>query len=203
METIKHYTNLAFKILEDDNTSYKRGKKIISEIFEKNYGIQKDGRESGQAASLISKYLYFLTSYKFPIYDSLAIDSYKIISEYKNLRLTPLNTKFNVSYFESMNSLNRISKINDYNKLDNFLWLIGKIRNGSFSLILNEVNYKKFLREDELKKRIEDYKNRKKINKKSKESLNDVILDYLKNNIPNNIFNSDLVAFINFSLKLN
>src|SRR5690606_32084798 len=57
----------------------------ISRLFEDKFGIHKNGNESGQAASLISKYLYFLMDYKFPIFDSLAIESYKTLIKYNNL----------------------------------------------------------------------------------------------------------------------
>ena len=46
----------------------------------------------------------------------------------------------------SIKQLNEFSNINDYNKLDNFLWLLGKIKNGNYSLILPKIEYKKMIK---------------------------------------------------------
>ena len=36
-------------------------------LFSKEYGIDKSGKPFGKSISLISKYLYFLNGFKFPI----------------------------------------------------------------------------------------------------------------------------------------
>jgi hypothetical protein len=45
-----------------------------------------------------------------------------------------------------MNTLNKASEINDFDKLDNLLWLVGKILKGNFSLILNEETYSELVK---------------------------------------------------------
>lgn len=84
---------------------------VIKSLLSKSYGIGKSGNKKGKAISLISKYLYFLNDYNFPIYDSLVVESYKIL---KNERIKENN------YFETIKSLNESSGINNYDKLDNY-----------------------------------------------------------------------------------
>lgn len=175
----------------------------ISRLFEDKFGIHKNGKESGQAASLISKYLYFLMDYKFPIFDSLAIESYKTLIRYNNLNLKRISNRYNPSYFENIKTLNLNSNINDYNKLDNFLWLTGKINNGSFSLILNKEKYKEFIKVSHLDNEIERVKKElKENNKKNKRIINDAVSKFLNDNNTENIFEGNLSKFIQFSIRL-
>ncbi len=117
-------------------------KSNLRRLFEKEYGIKKNGNEFGQAVSLISKYLYFLTGYQFPIYDSLAKKSYRVLMKnYPELNLNKINGKFDFSFFKNINTLNGLLEINDYNKLDNFLWFLGKISYGSLSSIIARDTY--------------------------------------------------------------
>lgn len=51
----------------------------LAELFSKHYGIGKDGNEKGIAISLISKYAYFETGFKFPIYDTIACEMYPLV----------------------------------------------------------------------------------------------------------------------------
>ncbi|MBV6484523.1 MAG: hypothetical protein KFKLKKLM_01029 [Flavobacteriales bacterium] len=125
----------------------------ISKLFENNYGIQKNGKESGQAASLISKYLYFLMKYEFPIYDSLAKQSYSTIkSNYQLNNIQKIGFKFSIDYFQKIKTFKEFLKIESYNKLDNLLWLIGKVNKKSFSLILNRDSYIKQIKDERLNK---------------------------------------------------
>ena len=121
---------------------------IINSLLEKNYGINKSGKPFGKSISLISKYLHFLTSGNFPIYDRLVIDSYKFL-EKKNLILTTTSIN-NVNYFECIKKVNLSTGINNYEKLDNLFWLIGKIRNNSFASLLNKRDYLKLIKIKEL-----------------------------------------------------
>ena len=52
---------------------------IKKNLFSESYGIGKDGSDKGVAISLISKYAYFETEYKFPIYDSIACEMYPMV----------------------------------------------------------------------------------------------------------------------------
>jgi len=69
------------KRLEDYIAHGFENDKEIKDLFEcKKIGIDKTGEDFGGAMSLISKYFYFVTDYKFPIYDSLAKKSYSLIA---------------------------------------------------------------------------------------------------------------------------
>lgn len=118
---------------------------IISSLFLKEYGIDKSGKPFGKAISLISKYIYFLNDGNFPIYDSLAIDSYKLLK--KN---GLIETKIAINednYFDYIKQLNSVTNINDYEKLDNLLWLIGKLSKGSFSILMNKSKYESLIKD--------------------------------------------------------
>ncbi len=111
---------------------------VILQIITRDYGYKKNGQPFGKASSLVTKYLYFLTNYNFPIYDSLVRSSYRNIRsrpEFSQFNLRRLHDGCNLSFFQSVNSLNIVSGINNYDLLDNLLWLLGKIREGSFSLL--------------------------------------------------------------------
>ena len=184
--------------------------KDIRGLFEhKNYGIHKDGKLAGQAPSLISKYLYFLMKYQFPIYDTLAISSYKKLKlKYNNLHQIPeLNEKFAVSFFDGMKQLNNITGIKDYGKLDNLLWLLGKITEGSLSIIIDRPSYEKITENS----RVADFfdylieKNKQNGSKNNKITPDEVIRDYLMNYVQddlNKLFDDeDVTDFFIFSLQ--
>ncbi len=172
------------------NTSISNG---IKELFIKKYGIRKTGHDAGQAASLISKYLYFLTDYKFPIYDNLSKVSYRLIQKkYPHLKISNLNKTFDISYFDNLKQLNILTETNDYNKLDNLLWLIGKLREGSLSLILNKERYLKLIQKINIPK-----------GTKSEES-DRLTREYIKINIDNlvDIFKDNEIKFLKYSFHL-
>lgn len=168
--------------------------KDLLEIFNHAYGISKKGDAKGKAISLISKYSYFLTNFQFPIYDSIVFETYpKIIKKFPDLGLKQ-NLSEEISHFvRMMSTLNEISMIKDFNKLDNLLWLIGKIRRGNFSLILNEDTYQKFVKQIHL----ETNTNSKKIDKK--------IREYCFANMDNlkSLIEEDLFTIINLAKELN
>lgn len=166
----------------------------IGNLLSNNYGIRKTGHEAGQAVSLISKYLYFLTSYKFPIYDNLVKISYSLIEKkYPELAINELNNKFDNSYFDNLRQLNCVTTINDFNKLDNLLWLIGKLTEGSLSLILNKQCYLKLMGKIKIKKGI-----------KSK-LVDTEIRKYIIDNIDNlnDLFTENEIKFLKYTHKLN
>jgi len=163
----------------------------ISGLFESDYGYRKTGKKVGGAQSLISKYAYFLTKYKFPIYDRLVKVSYPEIKNlYPELELYDLTKLFSREYFTNITNLNKVSDINDYDKLDNLLWLFGKLKEGSFSLILNRNDYLKLVHQI-------NFKNGLKSNQ-----VDEVIRNYIIENINSinlkNIFNDRILEFIKF-----
>ena len=116
---------------------------VIKKLFAKEYGIDKSGKPFGKAISLISKYLFFLNDYKFPIYDSLALISYKLL---QNGNYIKNNQSINENNFYNLiKELNIDSNINNYEKLDNLLWLIGKLSKGSFAILMTKHKYESLI----------------------------------------------------------
>ena len=168
---------------------------IIQSLFKSEYGIDKSGKPAGKSISLISKYLYFLNDFQFPIYDSLAIGSYKLLK--KNGLLTTKIAIKEENYFTYLNRLNSGSNINNYEKLDNLLWLIGKLSKGSFGILMDKEKYLKLVNTSDIK---DDFK--KEANKKSS-SKDEVIRGYIKKHykVPK-LFSEDQVAFFDFVFEL-
>jgi hypothetical protein len=111
----------------------------VTSLFNSQYGYNKVGKRFGQATSLISKYAYFITDFNFPIYDSIVREVYPLITGAKLV-----DNKFD-DFINSMNALLTSSNIDNYNQLDNLLWLIGKINRGNYSLILKKDKYLKLV----------------------------------------------------------
>lgn len=167
---------------QDDN------KNEIHNLFIEHFGINKIGKSKGHAASLISKYFYFLLDFQFPIYDSLVKDNLPIINN-KISCMENLNLKNNqIEYFKNIIEFNKKSKINDFNKLDNMCWLFGKINKGNFSLIINKNKYLNLIKNINL------------TNKKSNE-IDRIIKNHIKKQIPKNIFSENEKQFIEWVIS--
>lgn len=133
--------------------------KVTKNLFSECYGIGKDGADKGVAISLISKYAYFLTGFKFPIYDSIACEMYPLVchfcgwNELEKRKLTiskggkVQGAETMISFVNAINSL--IAKLGckgaNYDLLDRFLWFVGKIRRGNLSLVLTREEYEKVM----------------------------------------------------------
>jgi hypothetical protein len=182
----------------------------IDDLFSKKYGIDKQGKESKLAVSLISKYFYFLNQFQFPIYDSLVrINCHKIFG---GESLTKLNIQ---KYFKKIIELNEENKIKDFEKFDNLCWLYGKIAKGSFSLILGKDAYQKLIKNIDFSshistKKIEIIKKNQEgnsiiINKTKKvktKTENELILDQLNKNINlKEFFTKNQPLFIKYVLE--
>jgi len=173
------------KLIEKIKTflSEPNNEKEIYNILLKQFGIDKTGRSKGHATSLISKYFYFLLDFQFPIYDSLVKDNLPIIND-KMPCMEKLNLKNGqIKYFIDVIEFNKKSKINNFNKLDNMCWLFGKIKKGSFSLIIKKDKYLNLIKDIDLK------------NKKSNK-IDDAIKNHIIKQIPENIFSNDEKKFI-------
>ena len=107
---------------------------FLKEAFNKKYGINKQGKDFGKAISLLSKYCYFVNNSNFPIYDTIAKVSYPLLNNGKAINET--------NYFVAIKELNKTSGINNYEKLDNLMWLLGKIKSGSFSILMDIEKYR-------------------------------------------------------------
>ncbi len=123
-------------------------------LFDLNYGIDKKGRKKGSAISLISKYAYFETNFKFPIYDSIACEmipliwklcewgKFQEIIKYKVGSLKVDGKATIISFIQTINLM--IEKLGgniSYDHLDRLLWFVGKIRRGNLSLVLTRQQY--------------------------------------------------------------
>ncbi len=132
--TLKKYAleYLADTLIEND----------VSRMFRNNFGYTKKGLPYGKAGSLVTKYLYFITSYKFPIFDRLVRQSYKEFQRrYKELNLQNVPDECNSKYFESIKDLKNKTGIESFDMLDKLLWLFGKVREGTYSLIIPKHSY--------------------------------------------------------------
>lgn len=110
---------------------------ILDKLFTEKYGYNSVGKKEKKAVSLISKYLYFLTGYQFPIYDSLVKIAYpKVIKEF-NIE-TGYSKITDANFVQALAKLNKLSGINNFEKLDNYLWYSQKVENNSFSLIFSK-----------------------------------------------------------------
>ena len=123
--------------------------KVKTNLFIEKYGIGKNGEDKGSAVSLISKYAYFETKFKFPIYDSIVREMYPRVWNYCGFpKSEMLEFKYNdmISFVEMINLM--ISKLNsiyvNYDSLDRVLWYVGKIYRGNLSLVLSREEYDAF-----------------------------------------------------------
>jgi hypothetical protein len=127
----------------------RNSKKVRTNLFIQKYGIGKNGEDKGSAVSLISKYAYFETKFKFPIYDSIVREMYPRVWNYCGFpKSEMLEFKYNdmTSFVEMINLM--ISKLNstyvNYDSLDRILWYVGKIYRGNLSLVLSREEYDAF-----------------------------------------------------------
>ncbi|WP_263602891.1 hypothetical protein [Chryseobacterium sp. PET-29] len=130
--------------LIDEATTYINNKKseVLEKLFYEKYGYNSVGQKEKKAVSLISKYLYFLTGYQFPIYDSLVKIAYpKVIIEY-HIK-TGYKKITDANFVQALSELNRLSEINNFEKLDNYLWYSQKLESNSYSLIFSKEEHLK------------------------------------------------------------
>lgn len=168
---------------------------VINSLLSKEYGIDKSGKPFGKAISLISKYIYFLNKGNFPIYDSLAIDSYKLLK--KNGFITTKITINEKNYFTYMKELNLEAGVNNYERLDNLLWLIGKLSKGSFGILMDKKKYLKLIKNKELKVELQHSENKK------SSAKDEIIRNYIKENYKtSSLFSDNQKLFFDFVFKL-
>ena len=139
-------------------------------LFSKNYGIRKNLSEGSRQMSLMSKYAYYAllqdtTSYPlgFPIYDSLAVEMYPKVCDYLCVEKYPLKKQSNnegeesLSIKEYITALNALrkgifsgnelfdGKYQQYDILDAYLWRMGKLDGGNYSLLFDKDDYSQFI----------------------------------------------------------
>lgn len=131
-------------------------------FFEASYGIQKIGTPGATLKSLISKYAYYCMMMDtkryplgFPIYDSLARESYRKVMSALGLKPQTAQTLQSGSIGEYISALNELREeifgagstalfcgLQQFDILDAYLWWMGKLDGGNFSLLLTEGEYK-------------------------------------------------------------
>ncbi len=152
-----------------DNSSQITANKTQNDVdlFSKPYGIRKNCNQGSRQTSLMSKYANYTMLQNpenyplgFPIYDSLAIKMYP-----KVCNLLAIKSKFTKSdadnnelkineYISALNELrgaifgndnNLYEGFQQYDLLDAYLWRMGKIDNGNYSLLFNRKDYENFI----------------------------------------------------------
>ena len=163
--------DVADRLLREELTDFVQNpgtehERIVS-LFNDHYGISSQkqnfgGEQGGKRISLLSKYAYFLCNKQFPIYDNLVKEELEnhywdelsgsiSFDEkiYKNSSKYPeLSSRTIIGYIRMINRLKQRWGAENYDVLDNFFWLCGKVRNGSYSLILPKKHYEYCLKEN-------------------------------------------------------
>jgi hypothetical protein len=161
---------------------------IIKELFNKSYGFDKEAKNAKKAISLLSKYFYFLSNCQFPIYDTLGKVSYNLLKDKKYITSKALTDD---NYFELMIELNQTSTIKDFEKLDNLLWLLGKIKEGSFSILMDKSKYETIVKQVDFSTTVKSQEKDKAIRK------------YIQDNYKtSNLFSPNEKEFLEFAFSL-
>lgn len=131
-------------------------------LFSNTYGIRKNCEDGSKQISLMSKYAYYVLIKNpkehplgFPIYDSLAIEMYPLVC--KRIGLTPKSKLFISDsiekYIEALDKLRNtifsgerdFNGFQQYDLLDAYLWRMGKVNNGNYSLLFSKTEYEQFI----------------------------------------------------------
>lgn len=165
--------------------------KRIEDLFNKSYGIHKNCSTAGVATSLASKYSYFAlmmcsNEYPngFPIYDSLAKTMLPVVCKYLGVKCA---WKGNGQNLDIDTFLKQVTALKDclcissnifnrqlYDILDAYLWTMGKINGGNFSLIMSRKDYEIFIKNLGLD--VDNQQN----DSNDKEKINNTVLDGCK-----------------------
>lgn len=136
------------------------GTKDCLGLFSKHYGIRKNLDMGNRQTSLLSKYAFFTllqdpASYPlgFPIYDSLVCNVYSRACEVVCIKPATKIKDSIENYVAALDKLrvtlfggcHLFKGFQQFDILDAYLWRIGKIDSGNFSLLLNRVDYGTFI----------------------------------------------------------
>ena len=166
--------------------------KKIENLFNKSYGIHKNCSTAGVATSLVSKYSYFAlmmcsNEYPngFPIYDSLAKTMLPKVCEYLDMDCLWKGNGQNLgidTFLKQVAALKDCLCISSnmfsrqlYDILDAYLWTMGKINGGNFSLIMSRKDYETFIKNLGLNSDIQQNDN------ENTEKFNETVLTKCKN----------------------
>ena len=120
----------------------------IQQLFSDTYGAKPN---NATAVSLISKYFYFETGFKFPIYDSIVREYLPRLYEYCGEPPKGIHANDIIGYIKTINYfftdvIKYTADESRYDTLDHLLWVAGKIISGNLSLLLNKEQYEKITR---------------------------------------------------------
>ena len=202
----KSFNGEGDKAIREEISSILSGKDSIriKELLHGTYGRSKLGKEGSRATSLVSKYLYFVNNFDFPIYDSLVVESYPLINRLIKGPREKLNEE---NFIERLVRLKKDSGVDTFDKLDNLLWLTGKIKKGSLSLILNKEKYGRFIEilgEKEIYSKIRKDGRNTSDSKKVDKAISGLMLDRKKLVLleKKKVFSSELKEFSLYVMKL-
>ena len=137
--------------------------KTDDKLFSSCYGIRKNLAQGSRQMSLMTKYAYYQLAQEkeafplgFPIYDSLVIAVYpKICSWIFNTENKLGSSSSIASYINSLNVLRSaifntegiqlVYGIQQYDLLDAYMWRMGKMEEGNYSLLFDEEDYKRMI----------------------------------------------------------
>lgn len=133
-------------------------------LFSEKYGIRKNLKNGSKQMSLMSKYAYYVllqnpSDYPlgFPIYDSLAIKMYPEVCKKVGINEPQKITESTSikKYIELLDTLRKrifsktdtdlFNEYQQYDLLDAYLWRMGKLDEGNYSLLFNKDDYEKFI----------------------------------------------------------
>ena len=161
----------------------------ILNIFNKQYGIGKDGKDKGLAVSLLSKYAYYDTNFQFPIYDSIVRERYAgfwIYCDFDKTEIPQIHkNKIDIKTFikainKLLKNLNYTNIPQRYDVLDRLLWVVGKIIRGNLSLILSENEYVELVSENEYVELVEKLNEKQEQNEDAENNRQIVFQNYKK-----------------------
>lgn len=133
----------------------------VAELFGKKYGIHKNLNAGVRKISLLSKYAFFQLEkfgpqkypLGFPICDAIALNMYPKAYMKLNVPDSQAITDDNVGYVNAFKSLlvdvkrltGYVFKNQEFDVLDQYLWRIGKMNRGSYTLLLDKPDYKRLI----------------------------------------------------------
>ena len=139
-----------------------KNKKDKKKLFSSTYGIRKNCEDGSQQMSLMSKYAYYVLIQNpvkyplgFPIYDSLAIQMYPRVCEKIGIDSISKSTISQTieNYIMALDKVRAtlfaegdFEGYQQYDLLDAYLWRMGKVNNGNYSLLLTRGEYKQFVK---------------------------------------------------------
>jgi hypothetical protein len=137
------------------------GNDDTGKLFCGKYGMRKNLDDGGALISLISKYAYYVLLQNpqtyplgFPIYDSLVLKMLPIVSNYLGCPKSKPQKKEIKPFVTAIDEVRKALLANNselfcgfqaYDALDIYLWRMGKIDAGNYSLLLEKQDYETFI----------------------------------------------------------